>query len=107
MYGHDSELKPSLFGTQAQRRRWLKQRLLGVPGFPVLVFLYMYIVRLGFLDGRAGLLYATFRAIQYVHIKAKIAELSASAEVKGASGPNADVQAGQVETAFVHRGNGD
>ncbi len=33
------ELPPSLFGTQAQRRRWLRKVFFGIPGSPVLYFL--------------------------------------------------------------------
>jgi hypothetical protein len=44
------ELPPALFGNQAQRRRWLKKRFLGLPGLPVFFFLYKYILRLGILD---------------------------------------------------------
>jgi len=69
------ELPPALWGTQAQRRRWLKWRFLGIPGSPVLYFLYKYLFRLGFLDGRPGLIYAGFQATQMFHIKAKLFEL--------------------------------
>ena len=34
------DLPPSLFGSQAQRRRWLRKKLFAVPGSPVLFFLY-------------------------------------------------------------------
>lgn len=73
--GDDKELPPSLFGTQAQRRRWLKRELFAVPGSPVLLFLYRYILRLGFLDGVPGLIYCGFQAVQMFHTKAKIYEL--------------------------------
>jgi glycosyltransferase involved in cell wall biosynthesis len=73
--GHDAELPPSLTGTQAQRRRWLKRKLFTVPGSPVLLFLYRYILRFGFLDGAPGLIYCGFQAVQMFHTKAKIYEL--------------------------------
>jgi len=69
------DMRASLFGTQAQRRRWLKRKLYRLPGSPVLLFLYRYIVRLGFLDGVPGLMYCTFQAVQMFHTKAKIYEL--------------------------------
>jgi glycosyltransferase involved in cell wall biosynthesis len=69
------EMRASLFGTQAQRRRWLKRKLYRLPGSPVLLFLYRYIFRLGFLDGVPGLIYCTFQAVQMFHTKAKIYEL--------------------------------
>ncbi len=69
------ELPPALFGSQAQRRRWLKRKLFALPGSPILLFLYRYIFRLGFLDGVPGLIYCGFQAIQMFHTKAKIYEL--------------------------------
>ncbi len=72
-----TELPPAFFGTQAQRRRWLKKRLYGVPGSPLLLFLYRYLLRWGFLDGVPGLIYCGFQAVQMFHTKAKIYELQA------------------------------
>jgi len=71
------DLRPSLFGTQAQRRRWLKRKFLRLPGSPVLFFLYRYALHLGFLDGVPGLVYCGLQGIQLFHIKAKIYELRA------------------------------
>jgi glycosyltransferase involved in cell wall biosynthesis len=73
--GNPTELPPSLFATQAQRRRWLRKKLFGVPGSPALFFLYKYFLRLGFLDGKSGLIYCALQGIQFFHIKAKIYEL--------------------------------
>jgi len=72
--GQKGQLKCTPFGNQAQRRRWLRKVLLPVPGTPLLVFFYMYFLKLGILDGRAGLIHAAFRAVQFFHIKAKIYE---------------------------------
>jgi glycosyltransferase involved in cell wall biosynthesis len=72
-----SELPPALFGSQAQRRRWLRKKLFTLPGSPVLFFFYKYILCLGFLDGVSGLIYCMFQGIQFFHIKAKIYELHA------------------------------
>lgn len=69
-------LPPSLFGTQAQRRRWLKRKLLPVPGSPVLFFLYRYVFRLGFLDGTPGLIYCGLQGMQLFNVKAKIYEMN-------------------------------
>jgi glycosyltransferase involved in cell wall biosynthesis len=73
--GGQEEVSADLLGTQAQRRRWLKRNLYRLPGSPVLLFLYRYIVRLGFLDGVPGLIYCAFQAVQMFHSKAKIYEL--------------------------------
>jgi glycosyltransferase involved in cell wall biosynthesis len=68
------DLPPSLFGTQAQRRRWLRKKFFGVPGSPVLFFLYRYIFQLGFLDGTPGLIYCGLQGTHLFHVKAKIYE---------------------------------
>jgi glycosyltransferase involved in cell wall biosynthesis len=68
------DLPPSLFGTQAQRRRWLKKKFFGVPGSPVLFFLYRYIFQLGFLDGAPGLIYCGLQGTHLFNVKAKIYE---------------------------------
>jgi glycosyltransferase involved in cell wall biosynthesis len=72
------ELAPSLTGTQAQRRRWLRRKFFALPGSPLAFFLYKYIFCLGFLDGIPGLIYCCFQGIQFFHIKAKIYELTQS-----------------------------
>ena len=74
---NSQDLQPSLFGSQAQRRRWLKEKFYAVPGSPVLLFFYRYVLRLGFLDGIPGLIYCGFQAVQMFHTKAKIYELKA------------------------------
>ena len=73
--GSCRDLPPSLFGTEAQRRRWLKRNYLGLLGSPFLFFVYKYFFRLGFLDGVPGLIYCGFQGIQLFHVKAKIYEL--------------------------------
>jgi glycosyltransferase involved in cell wall biosynthesis len=72
---NSAELPPSLFGSQAQSRRWLRKRLFTLPGSSLLLFIYRYFFRLGFLDGVPGLIYCGFQGIQFFHIKAKIYEL--------------------------------
>ncbi len=71
------EMKADLFGTQAQRRRWLKRKLYrGYPDrSPGPALLYKYVWSLGFLDGVPGLIYCSFQAVQMFHSKAKIYEL--------------------------------
>ena len=73
--GNARDLAPSLFGSQAQRRRWLRKTFFSLPGSPVLFFLYKYIFCLGFLDGIPGLIYCGLQGVQFFHVKAKIYEL--------------------------------
>lgn len=68
-------VRPRLFGNPIERKRWLKRVWVRLPCRPFLRFFYMYIIRLGFLDGKAGLLYATFKALQEFHISAKMYEM--------------------------------
>jgi len=72
---NDEDIEPSLWGTQAQRRRWLRRRFLWMPGSPLAFFFYEYVWSLGFLDGVPGLIYCAMQGIQFFHIKAKIYEL--------------------------------
>ena len=69
------ELAPSLTGTQAQRRRWLRRKFFALPGSPIVFFLYKYLFRLGCFDGIPGFIYRAFQGIQFFNIKAKIYEL--------------------------------
>lgn len=62
------------WGGPVERKRWLKRLWVRLPARPLLRFLYMYVLRLGFLDGRPGFLYAVFKAIQEFHISAKMYE---------------------------------
>ena len=73
----DSNLRsvpPSFFGSQAQRRRWLRKKFFTLPGTPFLFFLYKYVFSAGFLDGIPGLIYCVLQGVQFFHIKAKIYE---------------------------------
>lgn len=54
------------------RRRCLKQWAYRLPGRPFLVFCYLYFVRRGFLDGRAGLAYCRLRRIYESMIDIKL-----------------------------------
>lgn len=58
----------SLFSTQERRRRWLKARLYArLPLFfrAFLYFLYRYVLRLGFLDGKEGLIFHFLQGCWY------------------------------------------
>ena len=57
------------------RRKFLKAVFLCVPFKPVIVFLYLYVIKMGFLDGRAGLYFCALRAAHELNINAKIFEM--------------------------------
>lgn len=56
----EATLKSSLFGGQAERKRWIKENIYSkIPLFrrSKIYFIYRYIFKLGFLDGKEGLIY--------------------------------------------------
>lgn len=53
--GDEGAIKPKLFGSPIERRRWLKKNGRKLPMRPALRFWYSYIIQKGFLDGYAGL----------------------------------------------------
>jgi glycosyltransferase involved in cell wall biosynthesis len=63
-----SVLDASLTGTQAQTRRWMKERVYGhMPLFvrPFMYFIFRYFFKLGFLDGKEGLIFHTLQGFWY------------------------------------------
>lgn len=71
-------IQPRIFGNQVERKRWVKHNLYG--RFPRFVrafcyFLYRYLFRLGFLDGKEGLIFHFLHAGWYLfYVDAKIVE---------------------------------
>ncbi len=65
----------NLFGNLQERRRFLKMIAMRAPFEPQLWFLYHYIVGLGFLEGRPGLIASQIRASYIAQVRAKLFEL--------------------------------
>lgn len=64
----DGQIPPRLFGTPEARRRWLKYSVyLRFPSFfrALLYFLFRYFCRLGFLDGKEGLIFHFLQGCWY------------------------------------------
>lgn len=57
------------------RRKALKQLAFRMPCRPLLVFIYLYFFRFGFLDGRPGFIYARMRQMYETMIDLKVKEL--------------------------------
>jgi glycosyltransferase involved in cell wall biosynthesis len=71
-----ARLPVSLLASPVQRKRFLRERIWpGLPAKPVVLFAYMYLLRRGFLDGRAGLALCVFHAFQEFMVGLKLAEL--------------------------------
>jgi glycosyltransferase involved in cell wall biosynthesis len=73
------QLRARLFGTQAERRRWIRKKFFGLPGSSLLFMFYKYVLCLGFLDGVPGLIYCGLQGIQFFQIKAKVYEAKLAA----------------------------
>ena len=76
---HRNADKGNFFGNNDQRRLWLKNRIwrrLPLFGRPFLYFLYRYFFRLGFLDGKEGLIFHFLQGFWYRFlVDAKIYEM--------------------------------
>lgn len=60
----DERIQPRFFGNSVERRRFLKERVWRhLPARGLLFFLYLYIFRLGFLDGRKGLMFCSMHGV--------------------------------------------
>ncbi|HWR34485.1 MAG TPA: glycosyltransferase family 2 protein [Clostridia bacterium] len=60
----ESRIRPRLFGSQPERRRYLKENVWRhLPGRGLLYFVYMYFFCLGFLDGRMGFVFCAMHGI--------------------------------------------
>jgi glycosyltransferase involved in cell wall biosynthesis len=74
--GRNDAVKPSFFGSRAERRRALKTRIwYHLPFRPAIRFAWMYFVKRGFLDGRPGLAYCQLVAAYEALIDANLLEL--------------------------------
>lgn len=71
-----AHLPLSLMASPVQRKRFLRERVWPyIPAKPLMLFVYMYVLRRGFLDGRAGLALCAFHAFQEFMVGLKLAEL--------------------------------
>lgn len=78
----NNELHGKILGNQCERRRWLKNKIYyKIPLFvrPIFYFIYRYFFKLGFLDGKEGLIYHVLQAFWYRFlVDAKIYEVKKS-----------------------------
>jgi glycosyltransferase involved in cell wall biosynthesis len=71
-----ARLPVSFLASPVHRKRFLRERVWPrVPAKPLALFVYMYVVRAGFLDGGAGLALCVFHAFQEFMVGLKLAEL--------------------------------
>ena len=73
-----------LFSSQPSRqRKLLKAVFLRLPFKPAVTFLYLYFLKFGFLDGRAGFYFCRLRAMHELNVAAKMYELAQSGASEG------------------------
>ena len=72
-WGKDS-VEPRIVGNAQEVRRFLKMISIAMPFEPVLWFLYHYVVKLGFLEGRRGLIASQVRSNYIREVRAKVYE---------------------------------
>lgn len=73
-----SQIRPIFFGTDEQRKRYLKLKYLSLPLFlrPFIYFFYRYIIKLGFMDGKSGFVWHILQSFWYrMLVDSKIYEL--------------------------------
>lgn len=83
----EQRISGRLFGTQRERRRWIKENIWRhLPGRGLLFFLYLYVFRLGFLDGKEGFIFCSMHGV-FEHMKvAKQWELGQSQYLRPTGG---------------------
>jgi hypothetical protein len=72
---HALPLRDLVSADPNNRRAALKEVFYRLPARPVIKFVYYYLVRRGFLDGRAGFTYSMLQAIYEFMIHLKVNEL--------------------------------
>ena len=73
-YGVDA-IRPSLWGDPQERKRFLKFLIIRIPFEPLIWFCYHYMLRLGFMHGRAGWIASRMRATYIADVRAKVYEI--------------------------------
>lgn len=75
--GGDGQRRGRLLGSWPERRRYLKLNVwYRMPLRPLVRFVWLYVFKRGFLDGRPGLVYCKLLAMYELLIDAKLAELT-------------------------------
>ena len=105
---HEAGPQPTVFSADpALRRRALKNLSFRLPWRPLVKFLYMYMGKHGWLDGRAGFAYCVLQAFYEYMIVLKMRELQqreASVSTGGpGAGDTANVARPVTKTIFINR----
>jgi hypothetical protein len=84
-YGTDS-VRPRLFGNAQEQSRFFKKIVIQTPLEPLIFFIYHYLLKGGFLEGRKGFIACKIKSDHFFHVRAKLYELrSAESRLRVAS----------------------
>ena len=78
--GSSQVIDASFFGSPLERKRFIKKLWVKVPARPLLRFIWMYFLRLGFLDGKPGFIFCTLMSMHEAVISAKLYEMGLKEE---------------------------
>lgn len=73
--GGTTDLVERFWGSKEERRRYIKKRLIRNPFAPFAFFLYLYVFKLGFLEGYPGFYYIIYQCIYLYFVSSKIYEI--------------------------------
>lgn len=85
--GEGGTIGANLFGDSVQRKRFLKRIWVRLPFKPTIRFILSYFIRLGFLDGKAGYIYARLLSQYEYQIGVKLYELQYGGQLNKATEP--------------------
>ena len=71
MNSNSQIIKTNFWGSQADRKLWIRYKIWNrIPSYirPIALFIYRYFFRLGFLDGKSGLIYYFYHGLVYTMI---------------------------------------
>ncbi len=94
-------IRPRLFGDTQQRRRFFKGWMIHIPFEASLWFVYHFFLRIGFLEGRRGLIASQIRARHFSQVRAKLFEIQVEDRLRVDSG-NKTMQAIERDAPVAH-----
>lgn len=89
--GEGGTIGANLFGDSVQRKRFLKRIWVRLPFKPTIRFMLSYFIRFGFLDGKAGYIYARLLSQYEYQIGVKLYELQYGGQLNKVTEPTPTV----------------
>ena len=73
--GLQTDIKARFWGKTEERRRYIKKQLIRNPLAPLAYFLYIYVLKGGFIEGYPGFYYVLYQCIYLYFVNSKIYEI--------------------------------